>query len=418
MATFTVRRFSDPDALRAIAPARLLTFLRPFAAYLTGRGLSLADEGTLDYETLSSVLMAPDEDVPERMVDALYFVNEMSQPEAMIQILAAARERELKLDLDDEPTAADVAVAAWLLAPDLLEEMHAETFALRPKSFEYYSGETRRKRAFPEFSPKTLDEMAARLDVWFAEHKRGTGSKMFIFPQSEKAYLVVRHGAPMRREGSLRNGVRGVAYYRPEVHDVLVYDMEMDLLGLKAGSKSEKTLYRAVVGAALFGNAEYFATPFKLTLDPLRAHGPELLRCEDVSGMTDVKLVEIRRFIGGPAKERQINQATDLFQAFGDRWRQKLSFGTLSGATFEVTLGEGRVARRRKVALSPPNFAKYDRDEDAEVIEAWLRSRGLMPKSEQEQETKIAPSVAAILASPGGTPGQGDGAAGLAASAG
>jgi hypothetical protein len=47
------------------------------------------------------------------------------------------------------------------------------------------------------------------------------------------------------------------------------------------------------------------------------------------------------------------------------RWQRRLGFGKLIGVTFEVTLGHGRSARKRRVSISPPNFAKYDRDDDA-----------------------------------------------------
>lgn len=381
MATFKLRKFSHPDALRAISPARLVKFLRPYEGYFTARAVALPEDGDLDYEQLVGVLMNPDEDVPARMVEALYFVHEMADDNVLEGLLSAARTRHLELDLDDEPTAADVAVAVWLAAPDLLQEMHAESYVARPKSFEYYSGATRRRRSFPQYNKEKLAEIAARLDLWFVEHKRGDGTKVFVFPHGEKVFVLVRHGATMWREGSIKKGERGVAYYRPEVHDVLVYDTAMDLLGLKAGTKGEKTLYREVLGGMLFGDSNYFAERFELSLDPLRERGPEVLACEDVPGMNSATLVEIRRFLGGEAKERQINQATDLFKASGDRWQQRLGFGKLVGATFEVTLGDGHAERTRKVTISPPNFAKYDRDDDdAEIIEKWLRRRELMPE--------------------------------------
>ena len=119
--------------------------------YFRGRGVALPEDGALDYEQLVSVLMNPDDDVPAQMVDALYFVHEMADNDAMEQLLSAARTRGLDLDLGDEPTAADVAVTVWLAAPDLLQELHAESYVMRPKSFEYYSGATRRKRRFPDY---------------------------------------------------------------------------------------------------------------------------------------------------------------------------------------------------------------------------------------------------------------------------
>src|SRR4051794_12015396 len=126
----------------------------------------------------------------------------------------------------------------------------------------------------------------------------------------------------------------------------------------------------------LFGEDDYFEDKFDLSLDPLRERGPEVLNCEDVPGMASATLVEIRRFFGGALKEQQIRRATDLFKAFGDDWPKRLRNGLVS-ATFQATLGEGHSKRRRKVTLDPPNFAKFDRDdEDADIIEQWLRRRG------------------------------------------
>jgi hypothetical protein len=69
MATFRLRKFSHPDALRAISPARLVKFLRPCDGYFTARAVALPEDGDLDYEQLVGVLMNPDEDVPARMVE-------------------------------------------------------------------------------------------------------------------------------------------------------------------------------------------------------------------------------------------------------------------------------------------------------------------------------------------------------------
>ncbi|MCL6503757.1 MAG: hypothetical protein K6T86_13830 [Pirellulales bacterium] len=39
MATFRLRRFSNPEVLRAIAPRRLITFLQPHRTFFEARGL-------------------------------------------------------------------------------------------------------------------------------------------------------------------------------------------------------------------------------------------------------------------------------------------------------------------------------------------------------------------------------------------
>ncbi len=407
MATFRLRRFAQVDVLKSIDPVRLTRFLQPYADYLAARDFTLPHSGgELDYERLIVVLMNPDESVPESMVDALYFVHELATPESMERLLSEARKRGIDLNLGRESTPADAAVSAWLSARELLEELHAEAAVLRPRSFEYHQGRDRRRRAFPAWDAKKLASIAERLDVWFIEHKRGDGSKVFIIPHDDKVYLLIRHGASMRREASITYGKRGVAYYRPEVHDVLVYDGTLDVLGLNAGTVGEKTIYREVFGEFLFGDREYFAKPYAWSLDPLLEYGPAILACNDVPGMNYVKLVEVRRYLGGQYKNREISRATDIFGVLGADWQKRLKSGKLSGATFEVTIGEGQTKRRRKVSITPKNLAKYDRDEDAAIIEAWLKRRGIMPEGVVDAD--VDPDNAGILDGLGGPARTGD----------
>jgi len=418
MSTFKLRRFSHPDSLRAVAPERLLAFLRPFDVYLTARGFRFPSEHQqIDYDVLVRVLMNPDEDVPPKMVDALYVVHEMAEDDTMERLLDLAHQRNVDLDLDDDPTAADVAIALWLTAPDLLRELHAETFVTRPRRFEYWAGSSRRARAFPPHNERILRAVADRLDLWFKEKKKGDGTtEVFVFPHDEKVHVLIRHGMAMARVGSIKKGERGGEYFRPEVHDVLVYDTTMDVLGLKAGTKGERDLYRAVLGSLLFENETYFAKEFALDLGPLRKHGPEILAVDDIPEIASVKLIETRHFLGGETKERLIRQATDLFKAFGDRWQQRLSIGQLVGATFALTLGEGRIKRVRKVAIQLPDIAKYDRDDaDADIIELWLRCRGIMPEPQDDQD---APSTVPLLADVGRTSEADDRTTGVAAGSG
>jgi hypothetical protein len=413
MTTFRLRRFREPDALKAIEPARLKGFLNRFADYFERRGVLLQPKAPIDYEKLAAVLMSPDEELPDGMVDALYFVHEMAHDEAIEQMLTAVRARNIELDLEEDPTAADVAIALWLAAPAVLQDLHAEASIMRPRRFEYHSGALGAPRAFPECDYKQITD---QLDVWFTEHRRGAGSKLFTFCHGEKVHLLIRHGATMRREGSIKKGQPDVAYYRPEVHDVLMYDCALDVLGVKAGTKGERELYCQVLGGVAFGDPKYFNSDFDLTLDPLYERGPEVLLCEDVPGMASAVLVETKRAIGGAARERVINQATDLFKAFGADWQKRLSFGALVSATFEVTLGEGRSKRKRRVTIVPPRDAKFDRDDDdAEVIEHWLKRRGFMPAMEEDaRETPVT----SPLAEPAGSSPSSNGPEGVATSAG
>ena len=150
MATLNPRRFAQPDSLKAINPIRLLAFLAPYQDYLTGRGLiwPASAPPEFDYETLAGLLMRPDDQMPNRMVDALYFVHEMATPEEMDSLIRAAGEEGVEIDHDPDTTPADIAAQLWMKAPDLLERLHAEVLVMKPRSFTHFKSEKQGPRAF------------------------------------------------------------------------------------------------------------------------------------------------------------------------------------------------------------------------------------------------------------------------------
>ena len=96
MATHRLPKFTNPDFLKTIAPERLISVFRPYQAYLSKRQFALPDDhtGEIDYETLSAIIIHPHEDVPRQMVEALYYIHEMSGIEQMDDLLAAAKARQ------------------------------------------------------------------------------------------------------------------------------------------------------------------------------------------------------------------------------------------------------------------------------------------------------------------------------------
>ena len=59
-----------------------------------------------------------------------------------------------------------------------------------------------------------------------------------MFPQENRIWILVRHGQPMRREGEHKeDGKDGIAFYRPQKDDVLIYDAEIDEIGVNAETK-------------------------------------------------------------------------------------------------------------------------------------------------------------------------------------
>jgi hypothetical protein len=180
---------------------------------------------------------------------------------------------------------------------------------------------------------------------------------------------------PMRREGKHQDdGEGGIAFYRPQQHDVLIYDSDTDEIGVNAGTKGERALYLKSFGEGLFGSEDYFDLSERYTLNPLRELGPQSMAHDDIEGIAGVRLVEFGRRWPGRISELEIRKCDDLFKAYGDNWEKRLAGGSFTHATFKFAFKGSK--RERSVAIRPANIARYERESDEEVIEAWLKARG------------------------------------------
>jgi hypothetical protein len=379
MVAFTLRKFTNPDLLKTIAPARLVAFLNPWREYFSNRGLNFPDTGvdTIDCDALAHILMDPDSRVPKDMVDALYYVHETASDEDMDALLELARSRKVQIEKDPRTTVTDVAIQMWLAAPDLLQERHAESIAFRHTNFLYYGGAHRKNRKFPMLNDDLRVEIETALDDWFEEHKRGRGCRIFLFPHGCKVWILIRHGLPMRREPSHQeDGKSATEFFRPQQHDVLIYDTSSDEMAVHANTKGEIKLYLACFGRLVFGDKDYFPRADKFSLAPLIDYGAQSLLCEDVDGLENIRLIEYRRYWGGAQNEIEIRKASDVFAALAGRQQQLGWKGRLVGAVFKVKFIDS--TKERTVTIRPPGNARYERNEDSELIEVWLANRGFI----------------------------------------
>lgn len=379
MPAFNPRIFSNPDRLKQIAPARLKAFLEPWQPYFESRGLAVAEWSTdeLPLEDIAKVLMNPDASVPEDMVNALYYVHETASHEAMDELLDRATAAGIEIDKDHEVSVADVSVQIWLAQPMLLQRQHAETVAFQRSNFMYFAGSRCKNKAaeIATISDADAKIIQDRMDNWFEAKRRGRNCRIFVFSRGEKVWILVRHGMPMRREGKHQeDGEGGIAFYRPQQHDVLIYDSATDEIGVNAGTKGERELYLKTFGAIFFASENYFDLSERYTLDPLRELGPAAMAHEDIEGLAGVRFVEFARRWAGKVPETEIRKSDNLFKGFGENWTKRLEGGFLTRATFKFAFDGSK--RERSVTIRPANIAQYERESDEEVIEAWLKARG------------------------------------------
>jgi hypothetical protein len=377
MGSLAFRRFTDSSSLREIAPRHLHALVRPHAQFLARHGCVLPDDPErLNYEALAVAVLQPHRDTPPELIDALWHIHEMSTPAAMESLVEEARSAGVELDPAHHFSPADVATQVWLHSPEMLRRTHAETAVLRRKSFETFASSPGAALAYRAPEGEVLAKLEAEVAAWYVEKRRGVGARVFAFEHEHEARLVVRHGGPYRREGRLDAGEPGSVHFRPMAFGVIVLDRRTWELRINGGGKRERELYRRAVGTHLFGRAEFFpAGVARYTLDPLR-EGRKAIVCADVSGLRHVRLTELRMFLGGHFRHARVEQADDVFLALEAAREAIPRDALLTAAKFDIVFADS--SKPRSVTIRHGNVAQYTRDEDADLVESFLRNRGFV----------------------------------------
>lgn len=397
MPAFRLRNFSDPQTLQGITPERLLRFLDPYRDFVQGRGCTLPPLGSetppaIDYSRLATIFMSPDESTPTDLVHALILVDEMSFPEATEALLDAATKHGIPIDDGDDHTPADIAIQVWLGDREVLENKHAGQFLYRAKSFEYWRVE---QDSVPDIAiptPFVRTSLEHDLDDWFADHKRGRDSRVFVFPLGDdEMWFLVRHGEPFKREESIQGGVASSICYRPLKYDVVVYQRRRGELRINAKLVGEKNLYCEQFGKHLFPEGTSFKKK-TYTLKPLIDMGVDALAFGDVEGIESITLTELHLLWGGGFSEVEIRKADDLFAAFAVREYELPESARPNKAVFSIKFNDCK--KPRNVTVKCPSVVQYTRDTDAPVVERWLELRGFcesvrVPTNEPVAQTLV-----------------------------
>jgi len=89
-----------------------------------------------------------------------------------------------------------------------------------------------------------------------------------------------------------------------------------------------------------------------------------------------VRLKEFQIFRGGSQKEVEIRKAEDIFASLRERERSFPNSGPIIKASFLIKFTDSKTART--VTISSGNRAGFKRDDDADILEAWMTRRGFI----------------------------------------
>jgi hypothetical protein len=382
MPTVNLRRFSEPDTLREIAPAHLLALLEPHREFLAGRGLTLPPAGSTDepdYETLASMFLSPD-DIPQGLVEKFHLVKQMSSHDAMDTILDTVREREVPIDFAPDSSPMDIAAQLLVKHRDLFHELHADKSVARYRGFTYFVGEK-----IENFEmPANFKKLEATLNDWYELHQRGRTAKVMYRQKDSKFWIYVRHAEPIKREGcvGMTDNRSGSMIYRPERHDLVIFDPSAGELGVHADCKDEPELFRQAFGLHLCGDRDFFPhSRRKYTLEPLKVNGPASLDCSGIQGMKTIKLKELEYETPGEIWARRRIQAADVFKVLENDGDSIPEDAELRQAKFAVKFHDAK--RARTIIVRPSNYAQVGRDDDAVIMDEFFRRQGFVLQQEE-----------------------------------
>lgn len=373
------KRFTKPGFLKEIGRDLLGQFFDKFKAGLAEKKIALPTPGVKDDEyfaALSRVVMRLDS-LPEDLIEAVYAVEEMATEQGEERLQAAVESGELALTFNPESSRGDIAVQAYLAAPEVLAQKSNELRLARLSSFEYYGSKNPvdRSDAFGGASKPQLELITSDLDDWFRRNNRGE-EDAFVEPYTidGEFWFLVRHGDTFARMPKLERGRLTMLHFRPAKDDVAVYCPERDELRIHAGTKGERALYQRTFGQRLFGNDKHFSERKAFTLEPLRVDGPAALDWDGAGDVARIVLREIEVAFGGGFNEVLIRKADDIFAAAEAKdWPAIPKAGRLVRAAFDFWFAGAK--KPRKVHVRPPNILKLGRYCDASTVQRWLSDK-------------------------------------------
>jgi hypothetical protein len=373
-----IKRFLRLETLRTIDPKCLLKLLRRHRKFLAQQGLTLPTvrhAASLDLRKLSEILLSPELLTPGSLLDALFYISDLATRDGMDALLKELTAPALGLGIFGADPA-DVAVRAYIKDPGLLARMYAETFASRPRRYDYFQAPGDPPPAIPSVTPEALRPLQQHLDGEFASRCRGRGLRISAHPHGTDCVFVVRHADPRRREGAMDGVKESRVHYRPLRIDIVGYDAESGALRVYARAKWETDLYRQSFGKFLFGDIGLFADERRFTLEPLRGGDPACLVVTDIDPIKHVSLTELHLDHAGTRESEVVYKSADVLATMRELQIVIPSKARISQASFAVyIIGE---PQPRTLTILPPNEARYSHDGESDLMQRFLGRRGFL----------------------------------------
>jgi len=374
--TLKIRHISKPGDLRKIAPANLLAFLNPEKDFFESKNCPVPDDPLkIDYDRISEILGDP-EGMSENFQKALFEINELANPDLFDLILDIVGQKPWAAELGQDTAPADLAFLVYLNDRELTDEIHAQDYITKPKSFQYFLSNGEADRTFRMPTDDVLAQFTAALNATFVQRKRGDTAKVILREQGDSVFFLVRRGEPFSRQAAIEDGKSTSVFFRPEKYDLLAYNSKVGELRMTARSKWIQRLYLECIGEFMFHDRDFFGPVSRFDLSPIRALGKDALQCSDFPQIENVTLREIQIYHGNALGQIEIRKANDLFASLEALDEGIPEDGELRRASFLIKLKD--VSRARLLKIGTDNKEEVKNDQDRNLFDRWLRARGFI----------------------------------------
>jgi hypothetical protein len=367
------KNFSDLGFIQTIDKSRhLKPLLTPYKDYFLRQGIDvsgLKDDGDKTDRKLLEVFTRPDEEMPPELLEALYVLDDLADEEGHDRILAEAGRQGMPLRISgDDLNPGEFAIAVYMHRPDLIRVCHEKIMYRKVKNFQEYQAKDDSGLGL-DAARKKQKKLEGALAPWFEKMNRSRACEIYIYEEGREIKFLITHGKTFRTDGSIDKSLRRSRIaYRPQKHDMVIFDKQTCILKVNAQTRGEKEAYREAFGRVLFGDPEYFPAGDIYTLEPLRK-GKEALRLVD--GIESVWLNEVWIQLNAEQGFNQVSRSHNLIESIEQYQKPDLTKGKFLYASFLIKYSSG--GRARKLELKPPNVAVYDRERDGAATEAFLR---------------------------------------------
>jgi len=382
MPTYNPKQLGEPEVIREINPTVLFAFLQPFEGYLRSRGLEIEEPSRFDNaasQKLVEILTNPSMKTPQALLNAVFYVEEMSTPFAADSLLNLAQRAGMPFDEGGKHSPADIVMQVWLFDSKMVEAQHAWQTWKTPRRMECFQ-----PVQLTGMAPITITEDRLKIAIkdagdWFAKHNRGR--KLFMTPRilANEIQISIRRGDPFSRKSTIDDDGIDTITFREARKDSMVYCLDDEVLMLNSSLKSAYPIYCRIFSQLLYDDPYHFGLSTRYTLAPLSDLGEEALSPGDIDAIEEIVLLNYRVRMGGPFNRYIIHGADDFFADLKRRGGTFQSEGPLDRATFRIKYRH--VKARRTLTLYAGSSSSYTRDENAYHAEQWLLLRNFVMKT-------------------------------------